>query len=377
MSEQPAGEKSFEPTEKRKRDATRKGDVLRSKEVGTAVAVGTGGVWLLAGGEWLFGSLRSVASAAFRFERGSFEEFTPGSIFLRIGAEVLPPLLVLGLTVMFFTVASQLVFGEGRFVIGNLAPKGSRINPLSGLKRMFGMQGLIELGKSLLKLVLLGSIALWWGSANLPLLLGLGHGELEAQLAAGWDAAVWLVGMLALGLLVIALIDWPIQFVRRLGRLKMTQQEVRDEAKETEGSPEKRMAQRQRQRDLARGGVSKAMNEAQFLITNPTHFAVAMTYDPALASAPVVLAKGQGEKALAMREMAQERGLPILEYPALARSVYFTTREDQVIRQELYVAVARLVAFVFSLKRGDHPVLPRIDVPLELRFDADGRPQRA
>lgn len=377
MSEQPAGEKSFEPTEKRKRDATRKGDVLRSKEVGTAVAVGTGGVWLLAGGEWLFGSLRSVASAAFRFERGSFEEFAPGSIFLRIGAEVLPPLLVLGLTVMFFTVASQLAFGEGRFVIGNLAPKGSRINPLSGFKRMFGMQGLIELGKSLLKLVLLGSIALWSGSANLPLLLGLGHGELEAQLAAGWDAAVWLVGMLALGLLIIALIDWPIQFVRRLGRLKMTQQEVRDEAKETEGSPEKRMAQRQRQRDLARGGVSKAMNEAQFLITNPTHFAVAMTYDPALASAPVVLAKGQGEKALAMRDMAQERGLPILEYPALARSVYFTTREDQVIRQELYVAVARLVAFVFSLKRGDHPVLPRIDVPLELRFDADGRPQRA
>lgn len=377
MSEQPAGEKSFEPTEKRKRDATKKGDVLRSKEVATAIAVGSGAAWLLMGGEWLFDSIRSVALGAFQFEQGSLEGFTPGAMMIEAGAAILLPLLFLGTTVMSLTVASQLAFGEGRFLLGNLAPKGSRVNPLAGLKRMFGMQGLIELGKSVLKIVLLGAIAVWWGVSNLPLLLGLGQGDLEAQLAAGWDAAVWLVGLLSLGLLVIALIDWPIQLIRRLGRLKMTQQELRDETKETEGSPEKRMAQRQRQRDLARGGVAKAMDDAQFLITNPMHFAVAMTYDPLIAGAPVVLAKGRGEKAMAMRELAQERGLPVLQYPSLARSVYFTTRENQVIRQELYIAVARLVAFVFSLKRGEHPVRPRVDVPIELRFDAEGRLQQA
>ena len=121
------------------------------------------------------------------------------------------------------------------------------------------------------------------------------------------------------------------------------------------------------------GGVAHAMREAQFVLTNPTHFAVAMAYDPALAAAPIVLAKGRGDKALAMRELAAELSLPCLEYPALARSVYFTTRERQVIREELYSAVAGVLAFVLSLKRGERPAPPQVSVPVELRFDADGR----
>ena len=115
------------------------------------------------------------------------------------------------------------------------------------------------------------------------------------------------------------------------------------------------------------------MREAQFVITNPTHFAVAMTYDPQKAPAPIVLAKGRGEKALAMRELAAELELPVLEFPALARSVYFTTREQQMIREELYAAVASVLAFVFSLKRGERRARPDIDVPVTLRFDAEGR----
>jgi flagellar biosynthetic protein FlhB len=153
----------------------------------------------------------------------------------------------------------------------------------------------------------------------------------------------------------------------------MTQQEVRDEHKEAEGSPEKRAAIRQRQRQIAMGGVAHAMREAQFVITNPAHFAVAMTYDPLRASAPLVLAKGRGDKALAMRELAAELGVPVLEYPALARSVYYTTRERQVIREELFSAVACVLAFVLSLKRGEHPAQPVIDIPLTLRFDTEGR----
>lgn len=377
MAEQPAGEKSFEPTEKRKRDAVKKGDVLRSKEVATAVAVGFGGLWLMLGGPWLLDEIRSVARAGFSFDHGSLENFLPAARFSYALESVLPPILFLGSTVIVVTVISQLVFGEGRFVGSNLAPKGSRINPLSGLKRMFGVQGLIELGKSILKLILLGGIAMWWASDSLNSLIGLGRGELSAQLAAGWDAAVWLLGLLALGLLIIALIDWPIQFFRRLNRLKMTRQELQDETKQTEGSPERKAGLRQRQRDLAKGGVASAMKEAQFLLTNPSHFAVALTYDPELAAAPVVLAKGRNEKALAMRELAAELELPVLEYPALARSVYFTTRENQVIREELYVAIASLVAFVFSLKRGEVPKRPLVDVPVELRFDAEGRLQSA
>ncbi len=116
------------------------------------------------------------------------------------------------------------------------------------------------------------------------------------------------------------------------------------------------------------------MKDAQFVLTNPTHFSVAMAYDPAVASAPYVIAKGRGEKALAMRELAAEMSVPTLEYPTLARAVYFTTREQQMIRAELYSAIASVLAFVMSLKRGEHPQRPQVGVPLELQFDADGRP---
>jgi flagellar biosynthetic protein FlhB len=131
----------------------------------------------------------------------------------------------------------------------------------------------------------------------------------------------------------------------------------------------------QLQRQIAMGGLAKAMKEAQFVVTNPTHFSVALAYDPEKDPAPVVLAKGRGEKALAMREMAAEMAVPTLSSPALARSVYFTTRENQMIREELYAAIAAVLAFVLALKRGDAPPQPHVDVPLALRFDAEGRPE--
>lgn len=184
---------------------------------------------------------------------------------------------------------------------------------------------------------------------------------------------ILLLFWLAAGLFVIALIDMPVQMVRRLMRLKMTMQEMRDEHKESEGSPEKKAAIKNRQRQIAMGGLIPAMKEAQFIITNPTHFSVALAYDPDKAHAPIVLAKGRGDKALAMRELAAEYQVPVLEYPALARSVFYTTRERQVIREEHYAAVASILAFVLSLKRGEKRARPEVSVPVTLRFDAEGR----
>ncbi|MCP9221242.1 EscU/YscU/HrcU family type III secretion system export apparatus switch protein [Erythrobacter sp. LQ02-29] len=376
MSDQ-AGEKTFAPTEKRRRDAAQKGDVLRSKEVGTAVSVMVGAVWLIVAGPWLFGAMEEGARSSFSFDRAQLADFTPGDLMLDLLMSMLPPVLAFGGCIMLATLVSQLLLGEGRFLAGNLKPKGSRINPGSGLKRMFGMQGLIELGKSLLKILLLGSIAWFWGGAHVMEVLSLGRGDLVGQLSTAWDAIARLLLLLAVGLVLIAFIDWPIQWIRRMGRLKMTHQEMRDEHKQSEGSPEKKAAIRQRQRQLARGGVANAVKDAQFILTNPSHFSVAMTYDPALAAAPVVLAKGRGEKALAMRELAAEHGVPVMEYPALARSVYFTTRENQMVREELYAAIASVLAFVMSLKRGDRVSRPTITVPSALRFDAEGRPQAA
>ena len=377
MAEETAGEKTFAPTPKRLADAAKKGDVLRSKELATLAATGTGAVLLMGLGPWLAESMAATARAGFTFDRAALDGFAPGAVLADAALAVLPPVMVLGLVVALVTAASQLLLGDGRFVPGNAGFKGSRINPLSGLKRIFGWQGLIELGKGLAKLALLGAIAWFWAAAHLPGLLVLGRSGLEAQIGLATGAITGLVGALLAGLVVIAAIDYPLQRFQRGKRLKMSLQELRDENKESEGSPEMKSARRQRQRDLARGGVAKAMQDAQFVIVNPLHFAVALTYDPALAPAPVVLAKGRGDTALAMREIAGEQGLPLLEYPQLARAVYFTTRENQMVREELYVAIAALVAFVMALKRGQNPRRPVVEVPPELRFDGDGKVEGA
>jgi flagellar biosynthetic protein FlhB len=376
MAEQSAGEKTFAPTPKRRADAAKKGDVLRSKEVATAAATGAGALALLMLGPWLAESLARTARAGLRFDRAALDGFAPGAALADAAAGVLPPVMLLGLAVALLIIASQLLLGEGRFNPSNAAFKLSRINPISGLKRILGWQGLIELGKGLLKLALLGAIAWAWASAHLPGLLHLGRSPLEAQIGLASAALTGLVGALLAGLVLIAVVDYPLQRFQRDKRLRMSLQEIREEQKEAEGSPEMKSARRRRQRDLARGGIAKAMEQAQFVIANPLHFAVALTYDPALAPAPVVLARGRGDTALAMREIAGEQGLPVLEYPQLARAVYFTTKPGQMVREELYVAIAALVAFVMALKRGARPRLPVIEVPEELRFDSDGKIER-
>ncbi|MCH7629835.1 MAG: flagellar biosynthesis protein FlhB [Proteobacteria bacterium] len=371
-----AGEKTFAPTPKRKEDAAKNGDVLRSRELTTAVSILVGAVWLRMAGPWMLTSLGETARRGLVWDRASLDAYNPGALIVQALEAVLPPLFVLGGLVLAASLAAQLgPGGEGRWVAANLAPKGSRLNPMNGFKRMIGPQGWIEIGKGLAKLALLGAIAFAWLRGRLHAMLGLGGGEVVGQLKYAWDTLLALLFALGGGLTVIALIDFPIQWVRRFLRLRMSLQEIKDEHKESEGSPEKKAAQRQRQREIAMGGMQRAMREAQFVITNPTHFSVAMVYDPARASAPIVLAKGRGEKALAMRELAAELRVPTLEFPALARSVYFTTRENQTIREELYAAVASVLAFVLSLKRGESPPAPRVDVPVEVRFDAEGRPE--
>ena len=377
MAEETPGEKTFDPTEKRRRDAAQGGDVLRPRELGTAIGVLGGAAWLQFAGPWLLDQLQRTARTGLTWDRASLESFDPAAPIRAALLSVLPPVLTLGGLLMAAALVSQLGFGEGRWVGKNLAPKASRLNPLSGLQRMFGPQGWIELAKGLAKLALLGTIAWFWIKGRLPAIAGLGGGELRSQLAYSWDALLALLYALGGGLVVIALVDYPVQWLRRMMRLKMSLQDLKDESKESEGSPERKAAIRQRQRQIAMGGLGKAMQEAQFVITNPTHFSVALAYDPEKASAPIVLAKGRGEKALAMREMAAAMSVPTLSSPALARAVYFTTRENQVIREELYAAVAAVLAFVLALKRGDAPPQPQVDVPVELRFDPEGRPEVA
>lgn len=372
MSEQ-EGEKSFAPSEKRKREAAKRGDVIRPRELAIATSVAIGAAWFMLAGPWLLDLSQRTLRKGLTFDRASLDAFDPARMLMDATLAALPPIAMLGLAVIAVSLVAQLGFGDGRWVGGNIAPKASRINPVSGLKRVFGPSGWIEMVKGLAKVALLGVIAWSCADGQIDAFARLGRGDVMGQLAWAWDTIVLLMFWLAGGLMLIALFDLPIQIVRRMMRLRMTLQDVRDEAKESEGAPEKKAMIKDRQRKIAMGGLVPAMKDAQFVVTNPMHFAVALAYDPAKASAPIVVARGRGEKALAMRELAAENRLPVLQYPALARSVFFTTRERQMIREEHYVAVAALLAFVLALKRGEKRSPPQVSVPVTVRFDADGR----
>jgi len=367
------GDKTEAPTAKRRKDAIERGDVLKSREFATALIVLAGCGWIAMLGPQMIKACEGLMTASFRFGRADIEDWSPMRPLIQAGLGFAPTVGGLFLIAMIAAVLSQAGLGSFRFNGSLLQPKFSRINPASGLKRIFGPTGWIELGKSLLKVALLGSIGAWlmWKTAQPT--LGLSTSSDVAGVVGNLGGTfVWILFTMAGGLVVIAGVDLPIQIIRLLGKLKMSKQEVRDENKETEGSPEAKQHLRQRQREMSRRSVRKAVATADVILTNPTHFSVALRYDRVNDNAPVVVAKGRGTTALAIRDVAGDEKIPILEYPMLARAVYYTSREGQEIRDDLYPAVATVLAFVFGLNQRAGTMPPAIDVPTTARFDENG-----
>lgn len=371
MSES-AGEKTQAPTPKRKEKALEQGDLLKSRDFGAALIILLGCGWMVLMGPQLLGACKEVMAASFTFGRADIESFQPWKPLAAAGWKLAPSLGALLAITLVGAIASQAALGSLHWNGKLLAPKGNRINPGSGLKRIFGPTGWIELGKSLLKVVLLGGIGVWmlWSSATTT--MGLVSSDLGTAVKALGDTFATLVFVMAGGLLLIAGIDLPIQIFRHMQRLKMSLQEVKDEHKESEGSPEAKSAQRQRQRELAKGGLRSKVQDAHVVLTNPTHFSVALRYTNGKDQVPVVVAKGRGEIALAIRELADEFAVPRLELPPLARAIYFTSRENQEIRDDLYMAVATVLAFVFGLNKQAGGRMPAITVPDTALFDENG-----
>ena len=370
------GDKTEAPTAKRRKDAIERGDVLKSREFATALIVLAGCGWIAMLGPQMVKACEGLMTASFRFGRTDIEDWSPMRPLIQAGLGFAPTVGGLFLIAMIAAVLSQAGLGSFRFNGSLLQPKFSRINPASGLKRIFGPTGWIELGKSLLKVALLGSIGAWlmWKTAQPT--LGLSTSSDVAGVVGHLGGTfVWILFTMAGGLVLIAGVDLPIQIIRLLGKLRMSKQEVRDENKETEGSPEAKQHLRQRQREMSRRSVRKAVATADVILTNPTHFSVALRYDRVNDNAPVVVAKGRGTTALAIRDVAGDEKIPILEYPMLARAVYYTSREGQEIRDDLYPAVATVLAFVFGLNQRAGAMPPAIDVPATARFDENGLKQ--
>ena len=375
MSDQDKSQKTERPTPKKLRDAAEKGDVLASRELGTALVVTMGAAWIAFAGPAMVGSLETMVRDGLSFGFEDVRTFDPAGAALRLLAIIAVPIVGLFALTMFAAIGAPALLGSLGFRSKAFGFKASKLNPGSGLKRIFGVQGLMELGKSLLKVLLIGSLAVWLLMGELPGLIGLGTRDTRAAIYSLGGTFVFTVLLMAGALIFIAMIDVPMQMMQRTRRLRMSKQDIRDEHKQQEGSPEVKGQQRARQREVARRSVQKAMGEATVVLTNPTHFAVALRYKQGSDPAPIVLARGRGVTAEAIRELAAEKGVPMLSYPELTRAIYYTTRAGQFVREDLYLAVATVLAFVFNLDaaRAAGHVQPSVEVPADARFDADGR----
>jgi len=368
-------EKTEAPTAKRRADAAEKGDVLQSRDLGTALVVLSGAAWLALAGPWMLGACEQVLGRGLRFDAQSIEHFEPATTFVSLLTPIIAPLAVLfGLTLV-AAVGTPAMLGSLGFRWSAMSPRPEKMNPLAGIGRIFGIQGLIELGKSMAKVVLLGLVAWWLLAGRIAELATLGRQDIVPALASLGHVFSLAVLVMALALAAIAGVDVPAQLMQRAGRLRMTKQEIKDEYKQTEGSPENKAALKRRAHQNLSGSARKAVKEATVVLTNPTHFAVALRYRPGFDAAPIVVARGKDETARAIRELANDNAVPVLSYPQLTRAIYFTARAGDIIREDLYIAVATILAFVFNLDRAmaEGVAQPQIDVPVEARFDEEGR----
>lgn len=372
-------EKSHEPTQKRKDDAREDGTVLTSKEalVFAGFAVGAG---MMAMSPALMPGVLPLWADYFAL--GPVAELD-GIVAARVdGAfwQILLIAVLVALPMVLATIGAQIAMGGFHWSNKAAGFKGNRIDPLAGMKRMFSTNALVELGKAVAKVVVLGAIA--WGMVGgmLPGLERLWQQTPGAASAVLGDAAIRLMSGLALGLALIAALDVAWQIVKLRKDLMMTFQEVKQESKEQNGSPEVKGRLRQLQMEASRNASKrrKALDDvprATAIVTNPTHFAVALRYVPGETRAPMILAMGKGPMALEIMERGRKVGLSPVQIPLLARALYFTGDIGAEIDEKLYAAVAAVLAHVYRLDRGEGSVLPDVEVPPELRFSEFGQRQ--
>jgi flagellar biosynthetic protein FlhB len=352
MAENADGQERTESaTPKRLEEARRRGQIPRSRDLSTAAVMMTGGAALYFLGGQLGGNLHGLMTRGLSLSR---EQALDSSRVLptlasTAGDALLACLPLFGLVVLAALLA-PLALGGWNFSTEALTPKFSRLNPLEGIKRMFSMRSLVELGKGLAKfgvVALIASIVLWNDAAEL---MALGREPATSAIVHAIRIAGQGLIAVSAGLLLIAGVDVPFQIWQHAKQLKMTRQEVRDEMKESEGSPEIKGRIRQVQQQMARQRMMQDVPKADVVVTNPTHFAVALKYDDKRMRAPIVVAKGVDLVAARIREIATESQVPIFEAPPLARVLYRNVDIGQEIPSSVYVAVAQVLTYVFQLK---------------------------
>lgn len=376
MAESDGQERTEDATPKRLQQAREKGQIARSKELASVSVLIVGAVSLMMFGEGLSKSLWALMSRLFTLSRD--EIFDTSKLFdIASGAlaQLILPLLMVLITLFVAAVVGTAGVGGVNFSVEAAMPKMSKMNPLSGIKRMFGLQSWVELLKSILKVSLVAGTAFYLIDASKVDLFQLSMDVFPQNIYHALEILLNFVLLISCTLLIVVAIDIPFQIWQHANQLKMTKQEVKDEYKETEGKPEVKGRIRMLQREAAQRRMMADVPTADVIVTNPEHFSVALRYNTATDKAPIVVAKGVDHMALKIREVAREHDVYIIPAPPLARALYHSTELEQQIPDGLFTAVAQVLAYVFQLKQfrkrgGQKPSLndENMPIPPDLKY---------
>jgi len=365
-------DKTESPSDKRLREAREKGDLPRSRDLSTAVVVLAGVATLIASRDQMSMHAANIMHVGLRYGRDDL--FAANGLYHALMTAVMEGFWMLApvfIATMIASVAAPTLMGGLNFSFEALVPKFDRLDPIKGFGRLVSLNGLVELGKSVLKLILIGGTLVWFLRKSTTEMYMGGTGPVAEGIARAFGIFGHASLIFAVALGAVALVDAPWQKYSFTKKMKMTKQEVKDEHKESEGSPELKSKVRQMQHQMARRRMMEDVPTADVIVTNPTHFAVALKYDENRMGAPRVVAKGVDVLAQQIRDVAGGAKIPVVEAPPLARALYATTEIGREIPSALYVAVAQILAYVFRLKQaiamGDlPPELPKQEIDPDL-----------
>jgi flagellar biosynthetic protein FlhB len=373
MAEESDLEKTEPASPRRLEQAREEGQVPQSRELSgfLVLIAGTGGLWLA--GAWLGGRIGGAVSRGLTFDRAAaFDAALLPVLFMEQAGAALAAIGPLLLILVLAALAGPLLLGGFNFSSRALAPDWTRLDPVKGFGRMFSLHSIGELVKGILKATLVGGVVAWVVLREQDQVFALIGQPVESGLRALGATLLLSTLIIVASMAFIVALDVPFQLWQYQRRLRMSKEEVRKEMKETEGDPQLKARIRSQQREMARRRMMAAVPTAQVVVTNPTHFAVALAYDESMP-APRVVAKGRGAIAQKIREVARQHGVPLLEAPPLARALYAHTELDQTIPPALFRAVAEVMAYVYQLNawlaRGGRPPARPTDLPVPAELD--------
>lgn len=370
MAESDGQERTEDATPRRLQQAREKGQVARSKELASVSVLVIGAIALMWFGESLARALYTLMGRLFDLSRDEIFDL-PKLFDIALGSmgNLLGPLLLILVVLFIAALIGAAGIGGISFSVEAAMPKWSKMNPLSGLKRMVGLQSWVELLKSILKVTLVSGVAFYLIDAAQEDLFQLSMDVYPQNIFHALDILLNFVLLISCSLLIVVAIDIPFQIWQHANQLKMTKQEVKDEYKETEGKPEVKGRIRMLQREAAQRRMMSEVPQADVIVTNPEHFSVALRYKQDTDKAPIVVAKGTDHMALKIREIAREHDIYVIPAPPLARALYHSTELEQEIPDGLFTAVAQVLAYVFQLKQyrkrgGQRPHFKASELPI-------------